>query len=186
VMELERLEHLYLRMSVSPAHETVANLAALSWFTELIKPSMTNGTFTSLAISFNAEMQLAFDNVLNKPALHTLSCFDFIDEERLSTESSCGNTFVTWVQGFTNLTVLGIFPQRTENCAMHVMKVLMNETRIKLIYTDVLTGVFRDEVLQKAKEKGIKVIEFLRRIPEEGQPYCPSDILRRLELGHEV
>lgn len=186
VMELEHLEHLYLRMPANPGHEAVGNLAALSWFTELIKPSMTNGTLTSLALSFNADVQLAFDNVLNKTAIHTLSCFDFIDEENLGAVPSCGNTFVTWVRGFTNLTAIGIFPQRTESCGMHVMKVLANESRIRLIYTDVLTGVVRDQALKKAKERGIKVIEWLSRIPEEGQPNCPSDILRRLEMGHEV
>ncbi|POS80030.1 hypothetical protein DHEL01_v201576 [Diaporthe helianthi] len=187
VMALEQLEHLYMRTPFSvPESEAVDDLAALSWFTELIKPSMTNGTLTSLAITFNPAMQYAFNNVVNKPAIRALSCFDFIDEEHISSGSSCGNTFATWVRGFTNLTALGIFPQRTEICWMHVMKVLANETRIKIIYTDVLTGVWRDEVLKRAEEKGITVIEWLSRIPEEGQPYCPSDILKRLELGHKV
>lgn len=177
---------MYLRLPTSPAHQAVVNLQALSWFTELIKPSAISGTLTSLAITFNPEMQLAFDNILDKQALRTLSCFDFIDEERFSSDASCGNTFANWVRGFTNLTALGIFPQRTEICAMHVMKVLAYETRIKLIYTDVLTGVWRDQVLQKAEEMDIWVIESLSRIPEEGRPYCPSDILRRLKLGHQV
>ncbi|KAG8158446.1 hypothetical protein KVR01_011568 [Diaporthe batatas] len=186
VMELPRLEHLCLRLPESPPNEAIANLAALSWFLELMKPSMTNGTLKSLAISFNSQTQHLFDSVLNKHAIRTLSCMDFIDEEWLSgPEPSCGDRFCTWVQTFPNLTALGVFPQRTMTCGMHVLKVLHNESMIKLIYTNVLAGTMRDHVLAKAKERGITVIEHLDRIPEEGRPWCPSDVLRRLERGHE-
>jgi hypothetical protein len=163
VTELERLEHLYLRDArrFESLHDP-DDLWILLWFTELIKPSMSNGSLTSLAITFSPDMQFYFDKVLNKAAIRTLSCFDFIDEVY---GSLCGNNFATWVRGFPNLNTLGVFPQKTENCWMHVIKVLSTESRIETIYTDVLTGVRRDEALKKAEEKGIKIIE-ASRIPE--------------------
>lgn len=161
--ELERLEHLYWRDTGPSSYRgSPDNLALLTWFTELIKPSMSNGTLTSLAITFSPDTQFAFDKVLDKSGIRTLSCFDFIDEEY---DSRCGNKFATWVRGFTNLTTLGVFPQRTDHCWMHVMKVLLTESRIETIYTNALTGVWRDEALRKADERGIKIIE-ASRIPE--------------------
>lgn len=163
VTELEGLEHLYWRDTGPPSYRgSPDNLTLLTWFTDLIKPSMSNGTLTSLAITFSPDTQFAFDRVLDKSAIRTLSCFDFIDEEY---DSRCGNKFATWVRGFTNLTTLGVFPQRTENCWMHVVKVLSTESRIETIYTNALTGIWRDEALKKAHEKGIKIIE-ASRIPE--------------------
>jgi hypothetical protein len=159
---LERLEHLHLRDTDIGWHGAISNLAALAWFMQLIQPSLSNGSLTSLHITLNRHMERAFDGVLKKSAIRTLSCFDFLDEEF---DSSSGNLFATWVRGFPNLTTLGVFPQKTPNCWMHVVKAMSMESKIETIYTDVLTGVWRDETLKKAEEKGIKIIE-ASRIPE--------------------
>lgn len=162
VTELERLEHLYMRDSSPLFARTVHGRGSLAWFMDLIKPSMSNGSLTSLAVTFCPEFQFELDRVLNKAAIHTLSCFDFLDE---GPGSQCGDSFVHWIQGFHNLTTVGVFPQRSEGCWMHVSKVLARESRIETIYTDVLTGQPRDWVLAKAQEKGVKIIE-ASRIPE--------------------
>lgn len=160
--ELERLEHLYMRDPSLLFARTVDGLESLAWFMDLIKPSMSNGSLTSLAVTFCPEFRFELDRVLNKDAIRTLSCFDFLDE---GSGSQCGEAFVHWVQGFHNLTTVGVFPQRSEGCWMHVSKVLAKESRIETIYTDVLTGQARDWVLAKAQEKGVKIIE-ASRIPE--------------------
>ncbi|KAK7709443.1 hypothetical protein SLS64_006359 [Diaporthe eres] len=162
VTELERMEHLYMRDPSLPFARTVDGLESLAWFMDLIKPSMSNGSLTSLAVTFCPEFRFELDRVLNKDAIHTLSCFDFLDE---GPGSQCGDSFVHWVQGFHNLTTVGVFPQRSEGCWMHVSKVLAKESRIETIYTDVLSGQPRDWVLAKAQEKGVKIIE-ASRIPE--------------------
>ncbi|KAI7788125.1 hypothetical protein LA080_012189 [Diaporthe eres] len=162
VTELERLVHLYMRDSSPLFARTVHGRGSLAWFMDLIKPSMSNGSLTSLAVTFCPEFQFELDRVLNKAAIHTLSCFDFLDE---GPGSQCGDSFVHWIQGFHNLTTVGVFPQRSEGCWMHVSKVLARESRIETIYTDVLTGQPRDWVLAKAQEKGVKIIE-ASRIPE--------------------
>lgn len=160
--ELERLEHLYLRDDGIEFGFARRSFDALSWFMELIKPSMSNGCLTSLAVTFAPETQNHLDKYLNKAAVRTLSCFDFLDQDSGVT---CGDKFVTWVQGFTNLTTVGVFPQKSDSSWMHVSKVLGQESRIETIYTDVLFGQTRDWVLEKAQEKGVKIIE-ASRIPE--------------------
>lgn len=162
VTELEQLEHLYLRDESLQFRPNRENFDALAWFTELIKPSMSNGCLKSLAITFCPDTQLFFDKVLNKGAICTLSCFDFIDQ---GSGSGCGDTFATWVRGFHNLTTVGVFPQKSESSWMHVSKLLAQESSIETIYTDVLFGQPRDWVLEKAQEKGVKIIE-ASRIPE--------------------
>ena len=161
-LELERLEHLYLRDTDLPVVRTVDGLEALAWFMDLIEPSMSNGSLTSLAVTFCPESRFELDRVLNKDAIRTLSCYDFLDEEFAS---RCGDTFAHWVQGFQNLTTVGVFPQKSDVCWMHVSKVLAKESRIETIYTDILAGQPRDWVLAKAKERGVKIIE-TSRIPE--------------------
>lgn len=162
VTELGRLGHLYMRDPSLLFARTVNGLDSLDWFMDLIKPSMSNGSLTSLAMTFCPEFQFQLDRVLNKDAIRTLSCFDFLDERP---GSQCGEAFVHWVQGFHNLTTVGVFPQKSEGCWMHVSKVLAMESRIETIYTDVLTGQARDWVLAKAQEKGVRIIE-ASRIPE--------------------
>lgn len=162
VTKLERLEHLYLRdPSLQFAH-TVNGLESLTWFMDLIEPSMSNGSLTSLAVTFCPQFQVELDRVLSKDAVRTLSCFDFREEGR---GSQCGDSFANWVQGFHNLTTVGVFPDHSEGCWMHVSKVLAKESRIETIYTDILTGQARDWVLAKAQEKGVRIIE-ANRIPE--------------------
>lgn len=162
VRELERLEHLYLRDDSIEFGSARHHFGALSWFMELIKPSMSNGCLTSLAVTFAPETQSLLDNYLNKAAVCTLSCFDFLDQ---ASGVTCGDTFATWVRGFTNLTTVGVFPQKSDSAWMHVSKVLGQESRIETIYTNVLFGQARDWVLEKAQEKGVKIIE-ASRIPE--------------------
>lgn len=163
--ELERLEHLYLRDSSIEYNHSDQVFDALSWFIELIKPSMSNGRLKSLAVTFCPYIRFLLDKV-DKTAIHTLSCFDFLDGDSGST---CGDTFANWVRGFPNLTTVGVFPQKSEGCWVHVSKVLARESRIETIYTDVLVGQSRDWVLEKAKEKGVKIIE-ASRIPEPVLP----------------
>lgn len=162
VSELARLEHLYLRDTDHLFAHGVHDVEALGWFMDLIEPSMSNGTLTSLAVTFCPEVRFELDRVLNKDAIRTLSCYDFIDEEYAS---YCGDTFADWVQGFHNVTTLGVFPQKSDSCWMHVSKVLKKESSIETIYTDILVGQPRDWVLAKAKEKGVTIIE-TSHVPE--------------------
>lgn len=171
VMELEQLEHLYLRdrdFSFGPHVRTVESLA---WFMDLIKPSMSSGCLTSLAVTLCPEFLYELDQVLNKDAIRTLSCFDFLEQG--GPGSPCGDAFAHWVRQFHNLTTLGVYPQKSEGCWMHVSRVLAQESRIETIYTDILTGQARDWVLADAQAKGVKIIE-ASRIPEpELQPIEP-------------
>lgn len=171
VRELAQLEHLYLRDDAIEFGFDRHSFEALSWFVELIEPSMSNGCLTSLAVTFCRDTQTLLDKFLNKAAIRTLSCFDFIDQ---ASGVTCGDTFANWVRGFPNLTTVGIFPQKSDSSWMHVSKVLGQESRIETIYTDVLFGQTRDWVLEKAQEKGVKIIE-ASRIPEPVlQPLDPE------------
>lgn len=156
VTELERLEHLCLRDTDLLFARTVGSLEILAWFMDLVEPSMSNGSLTSLAVTFCPELRFELDRVLNKDAILTLSCFDFLDA---GPGSQCGDDFAHWVQGFHNITTVGVFPQKSEGSWMHVSKVLARESRIETIYTDVLKGQPRDWVLAKAQEKGVKIVE---------------------------
>lgn len=171
VTELERLEHLCLRDSGLLFARTVSGLEVLAWFMDLIEPSMSNGSLTSLAVTFCPELRFELDRVLNKDAILTLSCFDFLDA---GLGPHCGDDFAHWVQSFHNLTTVGVFPQKSEGSWMHVSKVLARESRIETIYTDVLKGQPRDWVLAKAREKGVKIVE-ASCIPEAVlQPLVPK------------
>lgn len=171
VTELERLEHLCLRDSGLLFARTVSGLEVLAWFMDLIGPSMSNGFLTSLAVTFCPELRFELDRVLNKDAILTLSCFDFLDA---GPWPECGDDFAHWVQGFHNLTTLGVFPQKSECAWMHIAQVLAKESRIETIYTDVLKGQPRDWVLAKAREKGVKIVE-ASCIPEPVlQPLVPE------------
>ncbi|KAI3396568.1 hypothetical protein diail_12017 [Diaporthe ilicicola] len=161
MVELERLEHLSLRDNCY-SFGRASSLENLPWFLEYLKPSMSNGSLTSLAVTFCPETRFELDRVLNKDAIRTLSCFDFNDQ---SPVSQCGNTLLHWLQGFRNLTTLGVFPERFEGCWMLICKVLGQESSIDTIYTNILSGVWRDLVLEKAEEKGVRIIE-ADRIPE--------------------
>ncbi|KAJ0120076.1 hypothetical protein J7T55_000929 [Diaporthe amygdali] len=154
--ELERLEHLCVK-DLGALYDRHINFDHLSWFLEFIKPSMTNGSLASLAITFCPETRFMFDKVLNKKAIHTLSCFSFTEQSTVV--SQCGDTFVHWLEGFPYLTTLGVFPQKFEGCWMLLSKVLAKDTRIKTIYTNILTGVWRDWILDRAREKSVKIIE---------------------------
>lgn len=171
VRELERLEHLCLRDTNLLFARTVGSLEILAWFMGLVEPNMSNGSLTSLAVTFCPEIRFELDRVLNKDAILTLSCFDFLDA---GPGPHCGDEFAHWVQGFHNLTTVGVFPQKSEGSWMHVSKVLARESRIETIYTDVLTGQPRDWVLAKAREKGVKIVE-ASCIPEPVlQPLVPE------------
>lgn len=162
VMELERLEHLYLRDTGFLFAPNDDVLDSLAWFMDLIQPSISSGSLTSLAVTFCPEFRDELDRVLNKDAIRTLSCFDFLEE---GPGSHSGDAFAHWVRGFHNLTTVGVYPQKSEGCWMHVSRVLAQESRIETIYTDVLTGQARDWVLAEAQVKGVKIIE-ASRIPE--------------------
>ncbi|KAL1877896.1 hypothetical protein Daus18300_002249 [Diaporthe australafricana] len=161
VLELERLEHLRLMGNLQHRHYPYSP-DSLSWFLERIKPSMSNGTLTSLDTTFCKDNCNAFDKVLNKEAIRALSCHDFIDQDHFS---QCGNNFIQWVEGFPNLTTLGVFPQKFEGCMMLVSQVLSRENMIDTIYTNILTGVWRDWILEKAEKKGVRIID-ADRVPE--------------------
>lgn len=162
VMQLGQLEHLCLLggdVYSSRSHDSPMSLA---WFLEHIEPSLSNGTLTSLAISFDLDIRDALDRALNKEAIRTLGFFGFFNSDLISISS---DIIANWVAGFPNLTTLGMFPQKFEGCWMIISKVLAMENMIDTIYTNILTGVWRDWVLEKAEAKGVRIIH-ADRIPE--------------------
>lgn len=143
----------------------------------VIKPSCKNGTLWSLDIDFNPRQ---WDDVLDKPAIRTLSC-NHIRSPSIHPGGSAGDTdaFLDWLDGFPNVTTLGIFPERgAENAWLTVAKTVRKlderTSLVKTIYTNALRGVYMDEVLAEAARKGIQIIH-ADRVPEpELRPLSPS------------
>lgn len=139
-----------------------------------IKPSCMNGTLRSVHIDFNPQL---YDEILNKQVVHTLSC----NEIRTPSIHPGGypgqiDEFLEWLDGFPNLTNLGVFPTKTDNAWLAVAKVvrkLDEQSLVKTIYTDALYGVYRDEVLKQAAKKGIQIIH-ASRVPEPKLQPLPS------------
>lgn len=144
-------------------------MSQASYDFERIKPSSTNGTLRSLHISFNLTIRDELDKVLNKSAIHTLSCRDIITSATsdLRTSDDNSDAWINWVDTFPNLQTAGAYPshQKDKNAWTIVVKLLGRRPDIKTIYTNALFGVFRDELLEQADKIGVKIIH-ADRVPE--------------------
>lgn len=168
-LAFERLEH--LRLSDYKPYSIRGSLvqdatAVISWFVGLLAPSISSGTLTSLDIPFDDILKAQLDQALDKNAIRTLSCnalnsrlgqFGILNTE--------GDDLLTWLDEFPNVTTVGIFPEDAEMCGMIIAKLLAKENKINTIYTNALTGMYRDDALAKAAKKGIKLIH-ADRVPE--------------------
>lgn len=134
----------------------------------VIEPSLKNGTLHSLDIFFDPDL---YDPVIQdyKANIHMLSCSD-IAMPSIIEGGPRGQVddFLDWIDGFPNLTTLGVYPHKTEDAWMVVAKVvnrLGDGSRLRRIYTNVLVGAYRDQVLGCAAKKGVEIIH-ADRMPE--------------------
>lgn len=132
-----------------------------------IQPSCTNGTLRSLDIIFDSKITNRLDKVLNKQAIHTLSCHGIDAPGSYDDLNLTGNSdvFLQWVDTFPNLHTVGVYPEKTVKAWIVVAKLLRRRLDIKTIYTNVLTGVYRDELLARAARNGVKILH-ADRVPE--------------------
>lgn len=158
---LDRLEHLCCcYCDNSGGQQTPPNFQS-------IQPSCDNGTLRSLHITFDPYISEALDLVLNKPYIHTLSCHSiglgtFSNHYDLNEHVEL---YLDWVDTFRGLNTIGVYPVKTEKAWMVIARLMKRRPDIKTIFTDVLRGVYRDEILKRAAENGITIIEE-NRVPE--------------------
>lgn len=165
---LDKLEHLCFRCC-----SNVGAMGAPPRFSP-IQPSCNNGTLRSLHITFDRNIRDALDLVLNKPAIHTLSCHSIglgtgDDSYYLNEEV---DLYLDWVDTFPGLHTIGVYPVKTEKAWTVVAKLMKRRPDIQTIYTDVLIGVYRDEVLKRAAKNGIAIVE-ATRVPSPALPVAP-------------
>jgi hypothetical protein len=133
-----------------------------------LRPSCDSGTFRSLHVTFNRDTRDAFDQVLNKNVIETLSCYDIIMPSTFDGNGSYGgdiDDFVDWIRTFPALTTLGVYPSKTGQGGMVVARVIRERPDIKTIYTNALRGVHYDHVLEYATSKGVNIV-IADRVPE--------------------
>lgn len=159
---LENLEHFYCRKG-----EKLLPLAIRNF--ERIQPSCANGTLRSLHISFDLTTRDALDEILNKPAIHALSCEDITTYDLFDPYPSSSNSdaFLDWVDTFPNLHTVGAYPyhKKDEKAWTTIAKLLKRRPDIKTIYTNALFGIYRDELLKRAGKNGVNIIH-ADRVPE--------------------
>ncbi|ROW13389.1 hypothetical protein VPNG_05433 [Cytospora leucostoma] len=165
----ERLEHLrlseYLLCQSGSRHDREMS-DALAWLVQLISKSCSSGTLRSLDIPFESNVQGALDQVLVKDDIRTLSCNAF--DGHLNTLGLLGRedeAVLAWLDTFPNLTTVGVFPEDTEVGKLMIARLLAKGSMINTIYTNVLTGRYRDDALEMAAKKGIRLIH-ANRVPE--------------------
>lgn len=161
---LDKLEHLHCTSVRSKARRYTQHM--LMECMDPIDASSANGTLRSLEIDFRPEV---YDGHINKNIIRTLSCHGILAAS-VHEDGHAGQTqeFLDWIDGFPNLTTVGIFPQKAERAWMVVAKLLrkLDDTSlIKTIYTDALYGVYRDQIIEEAAQKGIQIIH-ATRVPE--------------------
>lgn len=133
-----------------------------------IQPSCANGTLRSLEIIFDLRVTDRLDKVLNKQAIHTLGCHEIDAPSANDDLNLTGNSdaFLDWLDTFPNLHTVGVFPDKGgEKAWIVIAKLLRRRHKIKTIYTDVLYGVYRDELLARARSDGIEIFDWYR-LPE--------------------
>ncbi|ROV92742.1 hypothetical protein VMCG_09031 [Cytospora schulzeri] len=170
-LQFEQMEHLGLSeydfYHDNARHRTI--IEALSWFLGLLAPSVSNGTLTSLDIPFDNDVQAEFDRVLlDKRSICSLNCNALPPPPSFQPSglvSPTADAFLIWLEGFPNLTTIGLFPRDREVCAMMVAKILSKESSIRTIYTNELVGVYWDDALKKAQGIGVRIIR-ADRVPE--------------------
>lgn len=168
---LENLEHLCcINGTINREDSLGFNPTVWSSYNfERIRPSCTNGTLRSLHISFDLATRDGLDKVLNKPAIHTLSCHDIAV---MSNHFSGGDfdAFLDWVDTFPALHTVGVFTplaradSKTPAWTL-IARLLKTRPDIKIIFTDALRGAPGDEILERAEKMGVNVMH-ARRIPE--------------------
>lgn len=135
---------------------------SLSWFVGLLAPSISNGTFRSLDIPFDTDIQDKLDQVLDKQAIHSLSCNSLPPTpsfQPAGISNPQADALLAWLEGFPNLTTVGLYPKDREVCAMMVARLLAREeSSVRTIYTNELVGVYLDDALNKAEAKGIEIV----------------------------
>ncbi|KUI58439.1 F-box/LRR-repeat protein 5 [Cytospora mali] len=167
---LERLEHLRLSEYEFMYHDDERYLSFmenLSWFLELLAPSMSNGTLKSLDIPYDSILLSEFGLVLDKQAIRTISCNTFPPttiSSQLTRGGDCHNLCV-WLDQFPNLNTVGVFTSDVEGCMSIVSELLSKKNNIHTIYTKMLRGVHWDDALRAAEERGIRLIH-ADRVPE--------------------
>lgn len=167
---LEQLEHLRLsdyEFPLAGSAEYTTTCIIYDWFTAKLARSVSNGKLWSLDIPFDDIVQSAFDRVLDKNDIRSLSCNALsCHVDQLGLLSREGEQLVTWLDGFPNLTTVGVFPDNPSVGKTMVAKLLSRkDSKIDTIYTNTLSGVYRDEALKVAAEKGIRVVHAVR-VPE--------------------
>lgn len=147
----------------------------------MLKPKVPDAkarTLRSLDIDFVPD--LGYDTYIDKKTIESLSCND-IKNPSIHPGGSPGNAdvFLEWLDGFPNLTTLGIFPEMAEHAWMIVAKAIRRldeKSRVERIYTNVLKGVYRDEIIELAGKKGIQIIHADRVPPPELSPLPHEEV----------
>lgn len=165
--KLEHFRHVSGGLNIYSSSSTRTNIM------RIIKPSCVNGTLRSLEIDF--EPRLCED--VDKTIIHSLGCYNMIPPS-IHPGGHPGHLdeFLSWLDGFPNVNTLGIFPEGGDTAWVMVAKVvhkLDEKSLVKTIYTNVLYGVYRDQILEEAAKKGIQVI-YADRIPEPKLQPLPS------------
>lgn len=129
-----------------------------------LKPSCTNGTLRSLHVDFLALQRQHWDDMLNKPAIHTLSCEKI---QGYAVSDSGHAAFLDWLLTFPNVRTVGIcLANPSEPDSWRIIAFLLKRRPdIKTIYTNALHGVYRDAMLEQATQIGVKILHG-KRVPE--------------------
>lgn len=135
--------------------------------TRLIQPSSVSRTLRSLELDWGSPMD---EDALDKTVIHVLGCYNMAPPS-IHPDGHPGavDDFLDWLDGFSNITTLGIFPLPAPKAwvmvAKFVRKLDDKSSLVKTIYTNALYGVYRDTVIAEAAKKGIAIID-ADRMPE--------------------
>lgn len=138
------------------------------------KPSIDSGCLRSLDIVYVPTMRTLLDEIFmhQKGALNTLSCSGIDIQQLVYNWEEC----VSWMATFPNLKIAGLYPfepnQYHEKGWMMVTRFMELRPDVRTIYTTVLRGAVRDEVLARATSRGVTIIEE-GRVPEPALQFPP-------------
>lgn len=141
-----------------------------------LRPSIANGSLRSLHLHIEERLLEAFDGVFlgQKGVLNTLSC-EGISFRDGSWTGSWRDT-VDWMATFPNLQIVGLFTDEVKaqyaTIGIIVTEFMKLRPDVKTIYTNILYGAVRDEVLARAAKLGVTIIH-ATELPEPELQFPP-------------
>jgi hypothetical protein len=101
----------------------------------------------------------------DKQSITTLGLSNFHFPSVSSYSSYTGVPFASWVKRFPNVHTVHAYPEKFDGCQDTIRALLLEAPQVKTIYQDCLLGVGRDQVLQLASQKGVRIVHSRDRAP---------------------